>query len=87
MSEEEARALVASVIPAGAQVGEGDIVEIARESGGNPFLLRQLARHVTLHQAGRDYKTTFKDMLGERLRALPDGARDFCRCWRSAEGP
>jgi hypothetical protein len=77
MPDEEAHELIASLIPSGAPVGPGDRLRIAREAGGNPFLLEQMARYVASHETGSDHPATFSDMLGARLGALPDGGRYF----------
>jgi hypothetical protein len=74
MNDEEARLLVASLIPAHAQVGEAEQVRIIADASGNPFLLEQLARCVS---GDTTAASTFVEMLEGRLRALPPGARRF----------
>ena len=45
MSETEASELVGALFPAGSPLTEGRRLQIARESGGSPFVLEQLARY------------------------------------------
>ncbi len=77
MTEDEARALIASLIPVGSPVSQAEKVEIVREAGGSPFLLDQMARSVVIDETGRDRLATFVEMLEGRVKALPPGARRF----------
>jgi hypothetical protein len=77
MTEDEARALIASLIPADAPVSQAEQLEMVREAGGSPFLLDQMARSVVLDDTGRDRQATFVEMLEGRLKTLPPGAQRF----------
>jgi hypothetical protein len=76
MTEDEARALLAFALDVNAPVGEDTLEQIAREAGGNPFLLRQLAGYLVADPARR-YRVTFAEMLDERVRALPREGQRF----------
>jgi tetratricopeptide (TPR) repeat protein len=77
MAADEARALACSAVPFDAHVEEGDVQQIADESGGNPFLLRQLARYVGRHGHAARRAATFRDMLTERVLTLPTAAQHY----------
>jgi serine/threonine protein kinase len=77
MTDEEARELIAVVMPADRPVNAEDVSRIAREAEGNPFFLEQITRHAALHRSGRAEEPTLGEMLDRRLSALPEGARDF----------
>ena len=57
-------------------VSDEEILTIAREAGGNPFLLRQLATYLAAHRTRRS-RMTFAEMLDERVRALPSEGQRF----------
>jgi hypothetical protein len=76
MSGEEVTNLVGALL---ADQGVSTAVEhvgIARNSGGNPFLVESLARHVALgaHTRGA---ITLEEMLARRLESLPPESRAF----------
>ena len=77
MEDDEAHELIGSLIPSQAPVSAADRVRIAREAGGNPFFLEQLARYVATNDTRSDRPATFADMLGARLRTLPEAERQF----------
>jgi hypothetical protein len=77
MSDDEARELTSSVIPADASVGEPARSALVREAGGNPFLLEQLARHMARPLARSGGITRFAEVLEDRVQQLPDGAQRF----------
>ena len=77
MTEDEMRDVLASLIPAAARIDDAGRVALAREAGGNPFLLEQLARHATAHDARASRATTLAAMVKQRLRESPDGAQRF----------
>ena len=77
MTEDEASALIASLIPVDSPVSQAEKLEIVREAGGSPFLLDQMARSVVIDETGRDRLATFVEMLEGRVKALPPGARRF----------
>jgi hypothetical protein len=77
MEDDEAHALIESLIPSESPGRPIDRLRIAREAGGNPFFLEQLTRYVAVNDARSDQPATFVDMLGARLRLLPDAARLF----------
>jgi tRNA A-37 threonylcarbamoyl transferase component Bud32 len=76
MTDDEVRALVASGISAGTFVSGTDLARVAKDAGGNPFLLRQMAGYLATRRVGSGH-VTFAEMLNERLRALPQGGRQF----------
>jgi hypothetical protein len=76
MTEDEAIELIASLIPDTSAVTEEERLTIAREAGGNPFFVEQLARSIGI--SGVESKqSTFAKMLALRLHTLPAGARHF----------
>ncbi len=77
MTDDEARALIASLMPVDSRVGQEGTLEIVREAGGSPFLLDQMARSVVIDESGRDRLATFVEMLDGRVSALPPGAQRF----------
>jgi serine/threonine protein kinase len=76
MTDDEAEALLASVIPTYARIYDTTLLEIAQEARGNPFLLRQLAAYLATHPMRR-YRATFADVMEDRLRSQPHGAQQF----------
>jgi serine/threonine protein kinase len=76
MADDEARSLLACALDADAPVGDEELLTIAREAGGNPFLLRQVAAYLAAHRT-RPHRVTFGEMLDERVRALPPEAQRF----------
>ena len=77
MTEEETLDLLASMIPPCAQIDETERVALAREAGGSPFLLEQLAHYAAGHNASGSYAGTLADMLQHRLQDSPGDARQF----------
>ena len=77
MTEDETRDVMASMIPAEARITPAERLALAREAGGNPFLLEQLAHYAAAHEPGGDRRATLADMLQHRLHDSPDGARRF----------
>jgi hypothetical protein len=76
MSGAESRELIAAMAEFGLPVTGDVIPQITREAQGNPFLLRQLARHASGSLAGHGPQT-FTEMLLERIDALAAGAGPF----------
>ena len=76
MTDEEARTLLACALAADAPVDGEELLQIAGEAGGNPFLLRQLAGYLTADPTRR-HRVTFAEMLDERVRALPRQGQRF----------
>jgi tetratricopeptide (TPR) repeat protein len=74
MSDREVMDLVEALSPSGAATAAGG--EIARDSGGNPFLIAALTRHAALGAGARDH-ATLGEMLERRLATMPDQARSF----------
>jgi eukaryotic-like serine/threonine-protein kinase len=77
LSATDAHALVSSLVGGQAVVTDDDISAIAREAEGNPFLLRQLARHASSSPQWRARDRSFAELLLEPLRALPPEAASF----------
>ncbi|HUH02647.1 MAG TPA: hypothetical protein VML75_11695, partial [Kofleriaceae bacterium] len=60
-------------------------VRVARESSGNPMLARELVEHV---REGRDLNAvTLEDVLGARVRSLPETARMLLNLLAVGAGP
>jgi tetratricopeptide (TPR) repeat protein len=76
MADDEARALLACAFDGGSPVSDEEVLTIAREAGGNPFLLRQLVAYLATHRT-RPNRVTFGEILDERVRALPQEAQRF----------
>src|SRR6185295_18371059 len=77
MTEDETRDVMAALIPAAAQITAAERLALAREAGGNPFLVEQLARYAAVHEARGRRDATLANMLQHRLHGSPDGARRF----------
>ena len=87
LSEDECRELAAELAGAGA-VAPDAIAAICRESGGSPFLVDELLRSPRSDlggEAGR--KINVSDIVGERLKALPDDARSLIETIAVVGGP
>jgi eukaryotic-like serine/threonine-protein kinase len=76
MGDDEARSLLACALDVDAPVSDEELLTIAREAGGNPFLLRQVAAYLAAHRT-RPHRVTFGEMLDERVRVLPPEAQRF----------
>jgi hypothetical protein len=76
MSGEEVTHLVGALLQDQAASSAAQQVDIARDSGGNPFLVESLARHVALG-AQASGRTTLDEMLARRLDALPPESHAF----------
>ena len=77
LTEDEACALIASLIPVDSPVSQAERLTIVREAHGIPFLLDQLARSVVIDETGRARGATFVEMLDGRVSALPPEAQRF----------
>ena len=75
LTETEASEVIAGL--AASELSVPSQRSLAREAGGNPFLLEQLARHVSSRDDGATGQPTFAGVLERRLRGLPDEARRF----------
>ncbi len=80
LPDHESRQLTASLI---ASEAEEAISEIARESGGSPFFLQQLA----LYSKHRHGLPRLQDLIQERVRELPETARRFLEVLATARIP
>jgi hypothetical protein len=76
MTEDEATELIASLIPDDSPLSDNDRRTIAREAGGNAFILEQLAHSIAISGVG-PRECTFAEMLTTRLHLLPAGAQRF----------
>ena len=77
MTPEETRDVMTALIPAAAPIGAAARLALAREAGGNPFLVEQLAHYAAGHEARGRRDATLADMMQHRLHGAPDGARRF----------
>lgn len=77
LTESEASELIGSVAASGAPVSDAQKIRIAREAGGNAFLLEQLARYAAENDRGPEWAPTFDEMFHARLAALPGDTRGF----------
>jgi eukaryotic-like serine/threonine-protein kinase len=76
MTEDEATELIASLIPDDSPLSDNDRRTIAREAGGNAFIVEQLAHSISISGVG-PRECTFAEMLTARLHFLPAGAQRF----------
>jgi eukaryotic-like serine/threonine-protein kinase len=72
---EEAFELARSLLDARDQAGEAQARVIARESGGSPFFVGELVRHVEVGEGITAGDLTLDQVLRARLARLPPGAR------------
>ena len=77
MPEAEASELVGALLPAGSPLSVGQRLQIARESGGSPFVLEQLARYAGVSSMESSRTPTVAEMFDTRLGALSPEARGF----------
>jgi serine/threonine protein kinase/tetratricopeptide (TPR) repeat protein len=78
LSDDEARTLVASVLPTNESVGAADTTRIVREAEGSPFFIEQLAQYIHAHRGhAPTEEPTLAEMLDVRLHDLAPGAREF----------
>jgi len=76
MTDDEARTLLACARPVDAPAGGEELLQLTREAGGNPFLLRQLAGYLKADPTRRR-RVTFAEIFDERVRALPREGQRF----------
>jgi hypothetical protein len=76
LSDEEVGRLIAALLARRGEAAAAPAAEIARSSGGNPFLVDALTRHAAL---GSEATTgiTLDEMLARRLDDLPGESRPF----------
>jgi serine/threonine protein kinase/tetratricopeptide (TPR) repeat protein len=77
LSEDEAQALIASLLPLDSVLTDEDRRRMTREGGGSPFVLEQLARYAGVDRTGSHHVATFAEMFAARLGAIPADARRF----------
>ena len=75
MTGDEVAQLIDRLLPGDLAIA-GDRTGIAQEAGGNPYLVEELTRYLTLVDATRR-GATLRDMLLQRLASLPPDARAF----------
>jgi tetratricopeptide (TPR) repeat protein len=77
LSVDDARALALTLLGHRDESTLGVADAIARESGGSPFLVEELARSASSSRllAANDAKVTLEQMVAERLAGLPEDAR------------
>jgi hypothetical protein len=75
MTEREVAHLIAALLPPGSSLADADRRAIVRDAGGNPLLVTELTRPVTIdaprHAGG------MADVLARRLETLPPESRAF----------
>ena len=76
LSDREVSQLVGALSPRRCQQGASPERDIARESGGNPFLVEALTRYLGTDRPASG-QATLPEMLAQRLEALPAEARAF----------
>jgi tetratricopeptide (TPR) repeat protein len=81
LTEFEATELALSLLGEGDPDAEARARAIARESGGNPFFVTELVRHISADAEpsidSAAPQVNLDDMLWDRIRRLPGGARRF----------
>ena len=80
LATQEAQSLVASLLERGDAASHARAASIARESGGNPFFVAELVRHIQARDAHRanfalDEEITLDRVLWARILRLPQGIR------------
>jgi serine/threonine protein kinase len=80
LSLAEARALSLMLLDHHGPAEQAQAESIARESGGNPFFVAELVRHLQSHtelesSSARDRDVTLDDVLWTRICLLPDDSR------------
>ena len=76
LSLDEVRGIADAIIPADRRPSAEVIAGLFRDSGGNPFLVEALVRHVA-SGAEAPGNATLSDMLNLRLRGMPPEATTF----------
>jgi eukaryotic-like serine/threonine-protein kinase len=77
MTDDEALALIAGVLPADSALTDGDKNRMTREAGGSPFVLEELARYAGVKGMQPDQAPILAAMVDTRLSTLPSDARCF----------
>jgi len=78
LDAEEARSLARALLPTGTEEADATADAIARESGGSPFLVGELARSNLARASlppGPHNVRTLEHMVGDRMSRLPEEAR------------
>ena len=76
LDAEGTRRLALALLGAEGQAEEKMVDAVARESGGNPFLVEELAREAPARfRAAKDARITLEQVVGARLAELPQEAR------------
>jgi serine/threonine protein kinase/tetratricopeptide (TPR) repeat protein len=83
----EARELTRSLFAAAGISGEPFIESIVNEAGGSPFLLEQLTHYGMMNERAATAGISLATMLEERIKQLPEGARQFLNVLAVARRP
>ncbi|HVX60958.1 MAG TPA: protein kinase, partial [Pirellulales bacterium] len=75
LSEQDARALAVKELGLSGQACSEDANMLVRESGGNPFLLLELAWQMRTHRRGSTGPEQADEILWNRVRRLPERAQ------------
>ncbi|MEM7582491.1 MAG: AAA family ATPase [Acidobacteriota bacterium] len=86
LSDGAARELAVSLL-APAEVGEKVLSSIVKEAHGSPFLIEQMARFVGVNHEVLTTGLSLVEMLEERMRQLPSGARQMLLTMAVANRP
>jgi eukaryotic-like serine/threonine-protein kinase len=72
---DDAQRLALALLGSEDVTAQGTAEAIAKESGGSPFLIEELARSVTGEGVDARRSLTLENLVGERVARLPDDAR------------
>jgi serine/threonine protein kinase len=86
LTAEEARDLAEQLLST-AESAEGQAATIARESGGNPFFVHELTRAALGKEKRSSAPVSLDQVLWDRIRALPEAARDLLAVVATAARP
>jgi DNA-binding SARP family transcriptional activator len=78
LGDADVAALAGAEDPAGRLAGER-VRAIREETGGNPFFVKQLVRHLGEGGTGQDVPAGLRDVIARRVARLPDGADGVLR--------
>ncbi len=86
LREEEIRELAVALLDK-CYINEPILQAIVKESRGSPFLVEQLARFIQINRDALRTGLSLVEMLEERIRQLPEGARELVLTMAAANRP